>query len=94
MSAGEYVVPLRERIVVLIIEILPSQFTIPLPGAALICQKEVFRDGKGFIPRPALIFVRPPSFSVFHGLLGKMWQRRVSSALKNRNRLRITNIVV
>jgi hypothetical protein len=45
MSAGEYVVPLRERIVVLIIEILPSQFTIPLPGAVLICQKEVLRDG-------------------------------------------------
>src|SRR3984893_491158 len=94
MSAGKYVVPFRQRIVVLIVEILPSQFTIPLPGAVLICQKEVFRDGVGFIPRPALVLVRAPDFSVLHGFLWKMRQRRVSSALKNRQSLGITNIGV
>src|SRR6266446_7011574 len=94
MSAGEYVVPLRQRIVVLLVEILPAQFTIPLPGAVLICQKEVFRDGEGFVPRPALVLVRPPNFSMLHGFLGKMRQRRVRGALKNRKSLGITNILV
>src|ERR1700674_1462941 len=94
MSAGQYVVPFRQRSVVLIVEILPSQFTIPLPGAVLICQKEVFRDGVGLIPRPALVLVRAPQFSMLHGFLWKMRQRRVSSALKNRKSLGITNIVV
>src|ERR1700694_2048733 len=94
MSAGQYVVPFRQRIVVLIVEILPSQFTISLTGAVLIRQKEVFRDGVGFIPRPALVLVRPPSFSMLHGLLWKMRQRHVSSALKNRQSLGITNILV
>src|SRR5882762_10773661 len=94
MSAGENVLPFRQRIVVLIVEILPSQFTIPRPGALLICQKEVFRDGVGFIPRPALVLVRAPNFSVLHGFLWKMRQRRVSRALKNRKSLGITNISV
>src|ERR1700730_14659357 len=94
MSAGQYVVPFPQRIEVLIVEILPSQFTIPLPGAVLICQKEVFRDGVGFIPRPALVLVRPPNFSMLHGLLWKMGQRRVRSAFKNRQSLGVTNILV
>jgi hypothetical protein len=42
MSAGEHIATLRQWIVILIVEILPRQFAISIPGAALICEKEIF----------------------------------------------------
>src|SRR5664279_2345084 len=42
MPARQHVAALRQRMVILIVEILPPKLSISLTGAALICQKEIF----------------------------------------------------
>jgi hypothetical protein len=41
MSARQHVAALGQWIVILIVEILPPQLTIPIAGAALVRQKEI-----------------------------------------------------
>jgi hypothetical protein len=41
VSAFEVVVPLRERIVVRIVEVLPPEVAVPLSRAALIGQEKI-----------------------------------------------------
>ena len=87
MSASEHAAALSQWIVILIVEILPSQLTISLAGAALICQKQIFRNRVGLVPRPTLVFVWPPIFPLLHGMFRKMWQCGVGGAFENRGRI-------
>src|SRR6266852_5391294 len=69
MSARQHVAALGQWFVILIVEILPPQLTIPLPGAALICQKEILGNRVGFVPRPTDVPIGTPIFSMLYSML-------------------------
>src|SRR5258708_30190066 len=94
MSASQHVAAISQRIVILIVEILPCQLTISLARAALICQKQIFRNRVGLVPRPTLVLIWPSLFSMLNGMLRKMGQRGVGGAFENRESIGITNVPV
>jgi len=67
---------------ILIVEILPPQTSVPFRRLADI-QKEV-SEMRRIRPTSSSVLVRPPSFCMLHGFLGKMGQRSISSAFENR----------
>ncbi len=94
VPAGEHVAAIRQRIVILIIEILTSECAIAVASAALIRDKQVFRNRVGLVPGISHRRVLAPPSPMLHGLSRQVGQRSICCALQNREGVRITDVLV
>src|SRR5579871_2280540 len=78
----------------MIVKVLFCQFPIASPGAALICEKEIFRQGVRLVPTPALIFIVTPYGIVLYRMFREVRQRRIGGAIENGERIRVADILM
>ena len=94
VPACQHVAAIRQRFVILIIEILGSERPIPVAGAALIRNKQIFRNRVRLIPRISFRRILAPPSPMLYGLSRQMGQRSVGCPLQNRKGVRIPNVLV
>src|SRR5215472_1334527 len=91
VAARQVVLALRERVVILVVEILYAERLVTFAGAALVSQKKIFRDGVGLVPGVGDILPRTPNSVVLDGCFGEVRQGDIRGVVEDGKGVRVTD---
>src|SRR5215472_4411163 len=84
VAAGKVVLALRERVVILVVEILHAERLVTFTCAALVSQKKILRDGVGLIPGIRDVLAWTPNGVVLDGCFREVRQGGVRGVVEDR----------